>query len=159
LEPWHSIEKSGEPSDAAWRSGGFDGTTRQGQGKSLDFPAVWRLPPQKRTLALRTVVKPPLLLERELELSNPMSVDQTSDRALIRGHSPQELARPFLLGSGEDLLRRSGFGYASAFEEDHAVGNVAGELHLVRNDNHGHAFFGELAHDAQDLLPQLSSSK
>ena len=22
LEPWHSIEKSGEPSDAAWRSGG-----------------------------------------------------------------------------------------------------------------------------------------
>jgi hypothetical protein len=50
LEPWHSIEKSGEPSDAAWRSGGFDGTTRQGHGKTLDFPAVWRLPPQKRTL-------------------------------------------------------------------------------------------------------------
>ena len=62
MEPWHSIEKSGEPSDAAWRSGGFDVTTRQGQGKTLDFPAVWRLPPQKRTLALRTVVKPPLLL-------------------------------------------------------------------------------------------------
>ena len=62
LEPWHSIEKSGEPIDAAWRSGGFGGTTRQGQGKTLDFPAVWRLPPQKRTLALRTVVKPPLLL-------------------------------------------------------------------------------------------------
>jgi hypothetical protein len=50
LEPWHSIEKSGEPSDAAWRSGGSDGTSRQGQGKTLDFPAVWRLPPQKRTL-------------------------------------------------------------------------------------------------------------
>jgi hypothetical protein len=56
-----NIEKSGEPSDAAWRSGGFDGTTRQGQGKILDFPAVWRLPPQKRTLARRTVVKPPFL--------------------------------------------------------------------------------------------------
>jgi hypothetical protein len=45
LEPWHSIEKSGEPSDAAWRSGGFDGLTRQGQGKTLDFSAVWRLRP------------------------------------------------------------------------------------------------------------------
>jgi hypothetical protein len=51
LEPWHSIEKSGEPNDATWRSGGFDGTSRQGQGKTLDFLAVWRLPPQKRTLA------------------------------------------------------------------------------------------------------------
>src|ERR1035437_6635426 len=40
LEPWHSIEKSGEPCAAAWRSGGFDGTTRQGQGKTLDFPAA-----------------------------------------------------------------------------------------------------------------------
>ena len=51
LEPWHSIEKSGEPSDAAWRSGGFDGTSRQGQGKTLDFPAVWRLPPPKTHLS------------------------------------------------------------------------------------------------------------
>jgi hypothetical protein len=64
LEPWHSIEKSGEPSDAAWRSGGFDGTTRQGQGKTLDFSAVWRVPPQKRTFARRTVAKPRLLLGR-----------------------------------------------------------------------------------------------
>jgi hypothetical protein len=62
LEPWHSIEKSGEPSDAAWRSGGFDVTTRQSQGKTLDFSAVRRLPPQKRTFARRTVVKPRLLL-------------------------------------------------------------------------------------------------
>jgi hypothetical protein len=62
LEPWHSSEKSGELSDAAWRSGGFDGTTWQGQGKTLDFPAVWRLPPQKRTLDGRTGVKHPLLL-------------------------------------------------------------------------------------------------
>jgi hypothetical protein len=56
LEPWHSIEKSGEPSDAAWRSGGFDGTSRQGQGKTLDFPAVWRLPPQKGTLLFRFTI-------------------------------------------------------------------------------------------------------
>jgi hypothetical protein len=46
LEPWHSIEKSGELSDAVWRCGGFDGTSEQGQGKTLDFPAIWRLPPQ-----------------------------------------------------------------------------------------------------------------
>ena len=62
LGAWHSIEKSGEPGDAAWRSDEFDGTTQRGQGKTLDFPAVWRLPRQKRTLARKTVVKPPLLL-------------------------------------------------------------------------------------------------
>src|ERR1039458_1868882 len=39
--------------------GGFDGTARQGQGKTLDFSAVWRLPRQKRTLTRRTVAKPP----------------------------------------------------------------------------------------------------
>jgi hypothetical protein len=66
LEPWHSIEKSGEPSDAAWRSGGFDDTTRQGQGNTLDFPAVWRSPPQKRTFARRTVAKPWLWLGPQL---------------------------------------------------------------------------------------------
>jgi hypothetical protein len=42
------MEKSGELSDAAWRSGGFDGTTRQGQGKTLDFQAVWRVWSRKR---------------------------------------------------------------------------------------------------------------
>jgi hypothetical protein len=62
LEPWHSIEKSAEPSEAAWHCGGFDGTTRQGQGKTLDFAADWRLPPPKRTFARRTVAKPRLLL-------------------------------------------------------------------------------------------------
>src|ERR1039458_2499133 len=48
LEPWHSMEKSGELSDAAWRSGGLDGTTRQGQGKTLDFQAFWRVCSRKR---------------------------------------------------------------------------------------------------------------
>ena len=50
----------------------------------------------------------------------------------------------------------------SAFLGDHAmvhehdaVGDLAGEVHLVGDDEHGHAARGEVAHDGQHLADQL----
>jgi hypothetical protein len=53
------------------------------------------------------------------------------------------------------LFGSAGFGDEAGVEEDDAVGHVAGELHFVGDDDHGHAFFGQVAHDAQDFVAQL----
>ena len=42
-------------SDGVSGSGGLRGVPQQDKGKTLGFSPVWRLPPQKRTLAQKTV--------------------------------------------------------------------------------------------------------
>src|SRR6266566_3405975 len=39
--------------------------------------------------------------------------------------------------------------------EDDAVGDTAGESHLVRHDHHGHAVLGEVGHDVEILVDHL----
>jgi hypothetical protein len=43
-------------------SGALHRVSQQDKGKTLGFSAVWRLPPQKRSMARKTVGKHPLLL-------------------------------------------------------------------------------------------------
>ena len=43
----------------------------------------------------------------------------------------------------------------AAVDEQHAVGDLAGEAHLVGDDDHGHAVVGELAHHAEHLADQF----
>src|ERR1043166_1582611 len=74
---------------------------------------------------------------------------------VTRGGSSQETAGAVVLGLVEDLVGLAGLGDAAGVEEEDAVGHVAGELHLVRDHNHGCSFFRKLAHDAQDLAAQL----
>ena len=40
-------------------------------------------------------------------------------------------------------------------DHHHPVGGFASKTHLVADDDHGHAFVGELLHDRQDLADHL----
>ena len=67
----------------------------------------------------------------------------------------QELPGARLAWSAEDLVRRSHLADQAGIEEAHAVGDVAGEAHLVGGDDHRHARCGQLADDVQDLGHEL----
>ena len=55
----------------------------------------------------------------------------------------------------EELLGGPLLHDVAALHEDHAVGDVAGEAHLVGHDDHRHALLGQLAHDVEDAAHQL----
>ena len=83
-----------------------------------------------------------------------------SGRALPRPsscveHQAQELLGALLLRVAEDLGGRALLDDDAAVHEDDAAGDVAGELHLVGDDDHRHPLGGELAHHVEDLLDQL----
>jgi hypothetical protein len=44
---------------------------------------------------------------------------------------------------------------AALVHEDHPVGNLAGEAHLVGDAHHGHAFLGQLDHHVEHLVDHL----
>src|ERR1700761_82239 len=67
----------------------------------------------------------------------------------------QELSRAWAAWVGEHLCRRPILDDVAVIHEDNAIGNFACKVHLVRNDDHGHAFAGKLAHDAQYLAHQV----
>src|SRR4051812_22886861 len=62
----------------------------------------------------------------------------------------EEEPRARLLGAREHLLRRGLLGDQALVHEDDPVGNLAGEAHLVGDDEHRHAAAGEVAHHAPD---------
>ena len=67
----------------------------------------------------------------------------------------EELARPGLVGLGEDLGRRPLLEDPARVEEADAVRDVAGEAHLVGRDDHRHAARRELADDVEHLGDEL----
>ena len=60
-----------------------------------------------------------------------------------------------MLGIAEELSRRGVLEHHALVHKDHAVGHRAGKSHLVRDDDHGHAVGGELAHDLEHLAHDL----
>src|SRR6266436_4485582 len=75
--------------------------------------------------------------------------DQPSIAAASVCELGQERASAHLAGRGEDLLRRPLLHDRAVVHEDHAVGGVAREPHLVAHHQHGHAAALELAHDVE----------
>ena len=67
----------------------------------------------------------------------------------------QELARARHRRRLEDLLRRPLLDDAAVVEDDDPVGDPPGEVHLVGDDDHGHALVGQRLHDAQHLADRL----
>ena len=67
----------------------------------------------------------------------------------------EELPRPGLLGVGEDPGRRPLLEDPARVEEADAVGDVAGERHLVGRDHHRHARGRELPDHVEHLGDQL----
>src|SRR3546814_8566978 len=63
----------------------------------------------------------------------------------------QKSGRPAGWFPGEELRRGNIVYYRAVFHEDNPVGHFSGEPHLMRDDHHGHAVFGQSGHDIQDF--------
>src|SRR5680860_57527 len=59
----------------------------------------------------------------------------------------QELARPRRLGIAQHVGRLPLLDHQATFHENDRVGHLAGEAHLVRGDEHGHATLRQVLHD------------
>src|SRR5689334_17628231 len=67
----------------------------------------------------------------------------------------EELARARLPRVAEDLLRQPFLEDAATVEEAHLVGDLAGEAHLVRREDHRHAALREFAHEFEHVGDEL----
>ena len=67
----------------------------------------------------------------------------------------KEPPRPLLLRAVEHFGRHALLDDLPLVHEDHAIADLAGELHLVGDDHHRHALARELAHDEQHLPDEL----
>lgn len=67
----------------------------------------------------------------------------------------QEVPGATRLRVGEERVRVGIFDDLAVGHEQDAVCGFAGESHLVRDDDHGHALLGEVRHDVQDLVDHL----
>jgi aryl-alcohol dehydrogenase-like predicted oxidoreductase len=67
----------------------------------------------------------------------------------------QEAAQPLGLGGAEELGRRPLLLDPALVKEDHVVGHVGGEPHVVGHDDHGAPLGREALDDAHDLLLEL----
>src|SRR5215469_10879561 len=65
--------------------------------------------------------------------------------------APQEPPRALVLGVGEQLGRRGVLDDPPFLEEAHPAGDVPGEAHLVRGNDHGHAGGGQLLDHVEHL--------
>ena len=63
--------------------------------------------------------------------------------------------RPLALRVREELLGGRLFDDRAVGHEQHAVGGLAREAHLVGDDDHGHAVAGEADHDIEHLVDHL----
>lgn len=59
------------------------------------------------------------------------------------------------LGVVEELIGRAGFHDLAVGHKHDAVGYAAGEVHLVRDDDHRHALLGQTDHDFEHLVDHL----
>ena len=72
-----------------------------------------------------------------------------------RGACAGSAATSSFWGCVEDPLGRALLDDATCVEEDHAVGRLAREAHLVRHDDHGRALVGQVLHHPEDLADEL----
>ena len=52
----------------------------------------------------------------------------------------------------DHVARRAFFNDRSGIHEDDAIGDFARETHLVRDDDHRHAVFGQILHRVENIL-------
>src|SRR3954470_670212 len=71
------------------------------------------------------------------------------------GPSFQKASRALVLWIEEYFLGRTLFYLDAAIKKNNAISDFRCKVHLVRDDDHRHAFARELLHDLQDLADQL----
>ena len=88
--------------------------------------------------------------------SSPVGVPRRSwqRRSSARGSSRGSPSRGRTRG-GEELLGGRLLDDRAVGHEEHAVGRLAGEAHLVGDDDHRHAVFGEADHHVEHLVDHL----
>src|SRR3954464_1318882 len=103
--------------------------------------------PARRSAAASSVVTPPLFRtwSRLGAALHPAGVDD---------------ATKYWLGAGfarfaEDLLRPSVLHHSPAVQEAHPIGNLAGERHFVRCEDHRHAVLFEVSDQREHLADEL----
>src|SRR5712691_5874305 len=64
----------------------------------------------------------------------------------------EEALRALLAGAAKEGLGLAGLHDHALVHEDDAVGDLAGEAHLVGDDDHGHALAGEVQHDVEHFV-------
>lgn len=63
----------------------------------------------------------------------------------------QETLGSRVLWLDEKILRRGHFKNIATIDENHTIGNLAGEMHFVGHDDHGDTAVGEIFHHLQYL--------
>src|SRR5215471_17330765 len=67
----------------------------------------------------------------------------------------KELLSPRALRRTKKLRRWSNFDDLASIHEDHSIGHLAGETHLMSNDEHRHAALGKFHHNIKHLADHL----
>lgn len=74
---------------------------------------------------------------------------------LVALNGVEEVLGALGLGVVEELVRRASFHDLAVGHKDDAIGHTAGEVHLVRNDDHRHALLRQAHHDLEHLVDHL----
>ena len=64
----------------------------------------------------------------------------------------QEIFTPIGLGVGKKIIRGSHLDDLAFIHKYHPAGYLPGEPHLMRHRHHGHALFGQIAHDVKNFI-------
>src|SRR6266702_7823409 len=78
-----------------------------------------------------------------------------SSASIALQHLLQERPGSRFLGVGQHLARVAALDRHSLVHEQHVLGDLAGETHLVRDHEHGHALARQIAHHRQHLADPL----
>src|SRR5882724_448405 len=70
-------------------------------------------------------------------------------------HAAQEILGPRMLRLVEYGFRGPLLHNDTAIDEQHAIGDIGGKSHFVRDHHHGHAVVGKLAHHAKHFADEL----
>lgn len=81
--------------------------------------------------------------------------DRRERGCLSCGNTRKEGAGARVDGMGEDLLAGPFLNHLAAFHENHPVGDLTGEPHLVGDHDHGQAVVRELIHDGEHLVDEF----
>src|SRR5262249_33513966 len=90
-----------------------------------------------------------------VQLKNVSRKRDQASMAISTSEFGDERAGSRLAGRRKDLLRRPLLHYDPVIHEDHAVGGIAREPHLMANHQHRHAAAPELTHDVEDAAHEF----
>src|SRR5216684_526299 len=107
------------------------------------------VPCSARCSAVESPANPPPMIATDTVLS------ASSGGVPAGGHAVQKILRSRVLRLVEHGLRRPLLDDDTAIDEQHAIGDVPGKSHLMRDHKHCHAVVSELAHHGKHLADQF----